>query len=139
VRVVSHPGYFFWFFSAGQVGNHFEESGVDWVNITADFGQGSSGAPVFDELGNVVGQVTSTLTLFATGPAEEEPAVARRRIKVQERSAEKKPDSSPKDKQKKKKEKPPVEVRLPEESSEPQMVFKTCAPVEAIRSLVKRP
>jgi hypothetical protein len=142
VRVVSHPGYFFWFFSAGQVGNHFEEGGVSWVNITADFGQGSSGAPVFDEFGNVVGQVTSTLTLFASGPAEEEPAVARRRIKVQAKPAEEKPErpkKPPKEKKKKKKEPPPEPPQPPEEVGEPQMVFKTCTPAEAIRSLITKP
>ncbi|MFN0017085.1 MAG: serine protease [Pirellulaceae bacterium] len=138
VRVVSHPGYFFWFFSAGQVGNHFEEDGTNWVNITADFGQGSSGAPVFDEFGNVIGQVTSTLTLFATGPAEEEPAVARRRIKVQAKPAEEKPEAPKKPPKKKKKKEKPVEPP-PEETGEPQMVFKTCTPVEAIRSLIKQP
>jgi serine protease Do len=138
VRVISHPGYFFWFFSAGQVGNHFEEDGASWVNVTADFGQGSSGAPVFDEFGNVIGQVTSTLTLFATGPAEEEPAVARRRIKVQAKPAEEQPEAPKKPpKKKKKKEKPPEPP--PEEPGEPQMVFKTCTPVEAIRSLIKQP
>ncbi len=137
--MVSHPGYFFWFFSSGRVGNHFKEEGEDWMNITADFGQGSSGAPVFDEFGNVVGQVTSTLTLFATGPSEEEPAVARRRVQVQAKPAEEKPappKQPPKEKKKKKKEKPPVEPP-PEEPGEPQMVFKTCTPVEAIRSLIK--
>lgn len=140
VRVISHPGYFFWFFSAGQVGNHFEEAGASWVNITADFGQGSSGAPVFDEFGNVIGQVTSTLTLFATGPAEDEPAVARRRTKVQAKPVEEKlqaPQKTPKEKKKKKKEPPPEPP--PEEIGEPQMVFKTCTPVEAIRSLIKMP
>jgi hypothetical protein len=138
VRVVSHPGYFFWFFSAGQVGNHFEEGGTSWVNITADFGQGSSGAPVFDEFGNVIGQVTSTLTLFATGPAEEEPAVARRRIKVQAKPAEEKPETPKKPPKKTKKKEKPMEPP-PEEQGEPQMVFKTCTPVEAIRSLIKQP
>jgi len=138
VRVVSHPGYFFWFFSAGQVGNHFEEDGASWVNITADFGQGSSGAPVFDEFGNVIGQVASTLTLFATGPAEEEPAIARRRIKVQAKPAEEKPEAPKKPPKKKKKKEKPVEPP-PEEQGEPQMVFKTCTPVEAIRSLIKQP
>ena len=138
VRVVSHPGYFFWFFSAGQVGNHFEEDGASWVNITADFGQGSSGAPVFDEFGNVIGQVTSTLTLFATGPAQEEPAVARRRIEVQAKPAEEKPETPKKPPKKKKKKEKPMEPP-PEEQGEPQMVFKTCTPVEAIRSLIKQP
>lgn len=138
-RVVSHPGYFFWFFSAGQVGNHFEEDGANWVNITADFGQGSSGAPVFDEFGNVIGQVTSTLTLFATGPAEEEPAVARRRIPVQAKPTEEKPEVLPKTPPKKKKKKEKPMVPPPEEQGEPQMVFKTCTPVEAIRSLIKQP
>lgn len=138
VRVVSHPGYFFWFFSAGQVGNHFEEDGASWVNVTADFGQGSSGAPVFDEFGNVIGQVASTLTLFATGPAEEEPAVARRRINVQAKPAEEQPEAPKKPPKKKKKKEKPMEPP-PEEPGEPQMVFKTCTPVEAIRSLIKQP
>ena len=34
-----------------------------WITISAEFGKGSSGGPVFDRLGNVVGMATSTNSL----------------------------------------------------------------------------
>ncbi len=173
VRIVSHPGYFFYFFSAGQVANYFkDETGLRWMNVTADFGQGSSGAPAFDECGNVVGQVSSTLTLYAVGGTPvEDPIVSRRRVtrstdgrlqvtslpcvakpKANADAAEKPADSedAPKKKRKKKKDKTPeMELKpvpapdilsqiVSEEIADPQMVFKTCTPLESIREMVKK-
>jgi hypothetical protein len=169
VRIVSHPGYFFYYFSSGQVANYFkDDEALRWMNVTAEFGQGSSGAPAFDDFGNVVGQVTSTLTLYALGPVKD-PVVSRRHVsrlpsgKLRltaategevKRSKEKAEpaagdDESPKKKKKKKKDQPveampempakpmPEIGKLLEEMADPQMVFKTCTPVEAIRGLVK--
>lgn len=146
VRVVSHPGYFFYFFSAGQVGNYFKDDDkLRWMNITADFGQGSSGAPVFDDCGNVVGQVTSTLTLYAAGGELVEPLVSRRHFSRKPAAEKKKPadpgakQPDPKKKEKKKKKPDPKPKPPEEEISDPQMVFKTCTPIEALRGLIQAP
>ena len=34
------------------------------MSVTADFARGSSGAPIFDGLGNVVGMVASTISVY---------------------------------------------------------------------------
>ena len=164
VRIVSHPGYFFYFFSSGQVANYFkDDDGLKWMNVTADFGQGSSGAPAFDDCGNVVGQVSSTLTLYAIGPPVEDPIVSRRHVsrsvdgkvrvtaaregKAAKEKKEKEPapadeGKTPK-KKKKKKDKQPEKIEIPlplpdeMEMADPQMVFKTCTPLEGLRGMVK--
>ena len=46
IRVMGHPGDSFYFFSAGVISNYERDSdGLIWLNVTADFGQGSSGGP----------------------------------------------------------------------------------------------
>lgn len=146
VRVVSHPGYFFYFFSSGSVGNYFhDDDSQTWMNITADFAQGSSGAPVFDDFGNVVGQATSTLTMYASGPPLHEPLIARRwlvkrpPILLVEKTPT--PTPAPPEAEKPKKEKKHKPKNAPEPDPEesiedPQMVFKTCTPIEALRQLI---
>lgn len=122
VWVMGHPGDSFYFFSHGLVANYDKDpDGIIWMNTTADFGQGSSGGPVVDERGNVVGQVSRTFTLYAGGPA----ARGRPRRVAGERVAEKR-------------EKDPNEKPDPDEDiADPQMVFKSCVPVKTMRALVK--
>lgn len=124
-RVLSHPGNMFYFFSTGHVSNYFlDDDGVSWMNVTADFGQGASGAPVLDECGNVIGQVSRTSTLFATG----EEAVA---IRTSRRSALESTKVA---------RRPMMKAQNSHQEvvavSEPQMVFKSCTPVMSIRKLV---
>lgn len=69
--VVSHPDGRFYSLSKGIVSRVFvgrQEEGAarrTWVTVTADYGAGSSGAPVLNEKGEVVGMVSSTATLLA--------------------------------------------------------------------------
>ncbi|MEK6257185.1 MAG: serine protease [Planctomycetota bacterium] len=120
VRVVAHPGDSFYYFSSGHVAN-YERDGdsVTWMNVTADFGQGSSGGPVFNEHGHVIGQVSRTFTLYAGGS---ETRGQPRRVAGDTKHADKK--------QAEKK-------AADEELMDPQMVFKSCVPVQGIRALVK--
>ena len=70
VRVLSHPDDHFFTLSEGIVSRYvsvpLEKQGgeVTMMAITADFGAGSSGAPVFNEQGGVVGMVNNTQSLY---------------------------------------------------------------------------
>jgi S1-C subfamily serine protease len=75
VYCLSHPGGYFFMFTQGMVARvnmkrnevldeHGHTNGVLtrpilFLNVTAEFAPGSSGAPIADEAGNVVGQVAS--------------------------------------------------------------------------------
>ncbi len=80
VRVLSHPDGRFYSWSEGIVARRHlapAEDGMEkrvWLTITADYGAGSSGAPVLDANGDVVGMVSSTAVLLADSGEEREPA-----------------------------------------------------------------
>lgn len=122
VRVLGHPGDSFYFLSGGLLANYEKDhEGTVWMNTTADFGQGSSGGPVLDECGNVVGQVSRTYTLYAGGPATRGRP---RRVPVKVAGE--------------KRERDPTEIIEPvADVADPQMVFKSCVPVKTLHSLVK--
>lgn len=122
VRVMGHPGDSFFFFSAGVIGNYERDSeGRLWMNVTADFGQGSSGGPALDIFGNVIGQVSRTYTLFAGGEARSR----KKRTRTARQAKAEEPAEAPK------------ELHEVRKESDPQMTFKSCTPVSAIRALVK--
>ena len=128
IQVMGHPGDSFFFFSSGHLANYEKDDGeLIWMNITADFGQGSSGGPVVDQKGNIVGQVSRTFTLYASGETSNR---SRRRIRTRQSldGADPKMDEDPVAPDE------PVERR---KKADPQMVFKACTPVTAIRGLVK--
>ena len=68
VRVISHPDRRYFTLSEGIVSRYFAfREGTDTVTlmaITADFAKGSSGAPVLDEHGAVVGMVNNTFSSY---------------------------------------------------------------------------
>lgn len=68
VGVMSHPEEHFYLLTTGVVGRHTvwrEEKGEShFMSINADFAKGSSGCPVFDERGAVVGVVNNTESIY---------------------------------------------------------------------------
>lgn len=120
VRIVAHPGDSFYYFSSGHLANYErDDERTVWMNVTADFGQGSSGGPVFNEHGHVIGLVSRTFTLYA-GNAETRGRP--RRTAGETKLAEKTATDA---------------KTAAEEFLDPQMVFKSCVPVRSLRDLVK--
>ena len=68
IGVISHPEEHFFLLTTGVVGRHTiwrEEKGEShFMSINADFAKGSSGCPVFDERGIVVGIVNNTESIY---------------------------------------------------------------------------
>lgn len=82
IRVVGHPDGRFYSLTEGIVSRVFSQETSDgkdrrnWLTVTADYGGGSSGAPVLNEGGQVVGMVSSTATLLADPEDGKEPEAA---------------------------------------------------------------
>jgi serine protease Do len=70
ISVVSHPNHRFFSFTAGHVSRYYVQNRgehmprAEWMQVTAEFAKGSSGAPVLDECGNAVGMVASTQAVY---------------------------------------------------------------------------
>ena len=69
VTVISHPNGMFYTVSQGIVSRLYRAQqrshrGAPRLAITADFARGSSGSPVLDSAGNVVGVVSSTNSIY---------------------------------------------------------------------------
>ena len=84
ISLISNPAGRFFFYTQGMVARHYirrpsrrptkpnqnlsnettpAKVPTRWLTITAAFGKGSSGGPVFDRFGNIVGMATSTNSL----------------------------------------------------------------------------
>jgi serine protease Do len=70
VRVISHPGRRYFMHTSGEVSRYYLQPARDgkgaatWMSITADYAKGSSGGPVFNDAGEVVGMVSSTQSIY---------------------------------------------------------------------------
>ena len=72
VTVISHPAGQFYTLTQGYISRYFKgavrEGGktrfIDQLAIDADYAKGSSGAPLFDDCGNVIGMVKSTRSIY---------------------------------------------------------------------------
>ncbi|MDA0837641.1 MAG: redoxin family protein [Planctomycetota bacterium] len=69
VSVISHPSNRFFTLSSGRISRYYferqkEGSKARRVAITADFGKGSSGGPLINDFGDVVGIVASTNSVY---------------------------------------------------------------------------
>jgi len=82
IRVIGHPDGRFYSLSEGIVSRIFSEETEKgdgrrtWLTVTADYGAGSSGAPVLNAAGEVVGMVSSTAALLADTEEGKEPAAS---------------------------------------------------------------
>src|SRR5262249_35088030 len=69
VAVLGHPGDCYYVFTQGHVTRYSTNKTEDmkgrevWMGITAEYAGGSSGSPVLNRLGAVVGMASSTVTL----------------------------------------------------------------------------
>lgn len=69
VAVISHPDHHFYVMTQGTIARYCtsvdpKSPAATYMQITADFAKGSSGAPVFDSHGCVVGMVASTASVY---------------------------------------------------------------------------
>ncbi|MGD0094166.1 MAG: serine protease [Planctomycetota bacterium] len=68
VRVINHPDGRFFVYTEGVISRYFKSHRKDaeaaMMAITADFAKGSSGSPVFNDCGAVVGMVANTASIY---------------------------------------------------------------------------
>jgi len=92
VYCLSHPGGYYFMFTEGMIArlNRRPNDALDdpkqpstqltrpvlFLNVTAEFAPGSSGAPIVDEAGNVVGQVASIVDAGEPEPGDEHSAAS---------------------------------------------------------------
>jgi len=69
VRVLSHPDNAFYSLTEGILSRYFvsraDGKATTMLSTTADFAVGSSGGPLFDDCGNVIGMVASTSSIYS--------------------------------------------------------------------------
>lgn len=79
VAVISHPSGRFFCLTSGKISRfhrqHTEgEESTTWMSVTADFAIGSSGGPILNTKGEVVGMVSNTLTAYSEESEESTPS-----------------------------------------------------------------
>lgn len=78
IHVISHPRALFYSYSTGVISRHYlyhEENSIR-MSITADFAVGSSGGPILNDKGEVVGVVSATMPI----PNRKEPQMILKEI-----------------------------------------------------------
>jgi S1-C subfamily serine protease len=86
VAVLSHPGDNFYVFTTGSITRYSTNKNEDgkrerWMGLTAEYAGGSSGGPVLNNRGAVVGMAALTLTID-DGSGAAEPAPGRRKARL---------------------------------------------------------
>lgn len=70
IRIVSHPDGRYFFQTAGEVARYVkvparnDRAERTWMSVTADYAKGSSGGPVVNDVGQVVGIVANTQSIY---------------------------------------------------------------------------
>ncbi|WP_439622186.1 S1 family peptidase [Gemmata sp.] len=130
VGVLSHPGDNFYLYTTGSVTRYSTNKNDEgkrerWMGLTAEFAGGSSGSPVLNKYGAVVGMSALTLTIEdgSTVPA---PAQERRRLRA--RLRDEKPKAPPPKEKEKDKPEPKEEAKPAPGGATVQMVLKMAVP-----------
>jgi serine protease Do len=130
VGLLSHPGDLFYVYTQGTVTRYSTNTNDDgkrekWMNITAEYASGSSGGPVLNKYGAVVGMASSTISLEALddprivkNPARRKHLPGAKKSRVQPPKGGKKDD----------KPKPPEKPEPNPQGSPQQMVAKLAVP-----------
>jgi serine protease Do len=70
VFLIAHPNRQFWYYTRGMIARYDislrKTDPVDTMQITAEYGRGSSGGPIMSSRGEVVGMVASTNSVYYT-------------------------------------------------------------------------
>lgn len=69
IHIIAHPDGRFYTYTAGKVSRYYRRNVSKgecpiWMTVTAGFAHGSSGGPVMNSAGNVVGMVASTESIY---------------------------------------------------------------------------
>lgn len=68
VHAITHPDSRYYFYSEGVVARNIQldalDSDKDRMEITADYAKGSSGGPILDSYGNLIGLVSTTQSIY---------------------------------------------------------------------------
>ena len=126
VGLISHPGDLFYVYTQGTVTRYSTNTNDDdkvekWMGVTAEYASGSSGSPLLNKYGAVVGMAALTLSLDASDDAKKP---VRRRALAPKRPAraDDKKDDKPKEPVK------PDAKPEPGKGSSQQMVVKMAVP-----------
>lgn len=97
VYCISHPLGYFYYFSKGMVARNVsvgsQQAAAGYnplgrrpirMEITADYGIGSSGGPILDKYGNLVGIVSSTAPIMASSSVEDGSTVSQQQMVVKD-------------------------------------------------------
>ncbi len=128
VGVLGHPGDRYYTFTQGHVSRYStytedDDTVTRWMSITADYAYGSSGSPVVDRFGNVVGMAALTENIdYPDDGGAADKAVRKRMVRraVKLRDDDKKKEAAP----------PPVPSAL-------QMVVKLTVPAADVRAVLQ--
>ncbi len=67
VNIIAHPDSRFFTYTSGRVSRYYRDRAKRpcyWMGVTAEYARGSSGGPVMNDTGNVVGMVSSTSSIY---------------------------------------------------------------------------
>ena len=129
VGLISHPGDLFYVYTQGAVTRYSTNTNDDdkvekWMGVTAEYASGSSGSPLLNKYGAVVGMAALTLSLDASDDAKKPVRRARPLDSKRPARADEKKDDKPKPKEP---EKPDAKPEVAKGSSQ-QMVVKMAVP-----------
>jgi serine protease Do len=138
VGVLGHPGDRYYTFTQGHVSRYStytedDDTKTRWMSITADYAYGSSGSPVVDRFGNVVGMAALTENIdYPDNGGAPEKAVRKSRQSMVRRAVKLRDDDKKKE-EKKEEKKDAAPAPTP---SALQMVVKLTVPAADVRAVL---